>query len=100
MSEVNSCGAFTEEITEPETEGTGVTIGDFVAFMPSHTYIFIPCNEMWTGASINARIPPVPVLNKNGQPKRKNGKDVTIPVTRWLDKNKPVEQMTWCAIRN
>ena len=86
---------FTEEITEPCPEGSGVTIDDFVAFMPSHVYIFTPCREPWTVTSVNARLPPVPVLGKNGKPKRRNGKIVTISPSRWLDQNRPVEQMTW-----
>jgi hypothetical protein len=87
---------FTEEITEPCPEGSGVTIDDFVAFMPSHVFIFTPCREPWTVTSVNARLPPVPVLGKNGKPKRRNGKIVTISPSRWLDQNRPVEQMTWC----
>ena len=87
---------FTEEISEPCSEGAGVTIDDFVAYMPMHSYIFTPCREMWAAMSVNARIPPVPVLGKNGKPKRKDGKIVTVRVTRWLDQNRPVEQMTWC----
>jgi hypothetical protein len=89
-------GAFTEEVSEPCTEGSGVTIDDFRAFMPTHGYIFMPCCEMWPAASVNARIPPIPVLTKAGLPKRKNGKIVTISASRWLDENRPVEQMTWC----
>ena len=87
---------FIEEITEPCSEGSGVTIDDFVAYMPTHVYIFTPCREPWTQTSVNARLPPVPVLDKNGRPKRVNGKLVTMLPSRWLDQNKPVEQMTWC----
>ena len=87
---------FTEEVSEPCAEGAGVTINDFVAYMPSHVYIFTPCREPWTQTSVNARLPPVPVLDKNGRPKRRKGKPVTISPGRWLDLNRPVEQMTWC----
>ena len=59
-------------------------------------YIFTPCREFWPASSVNARLPKMPVLNKNGQPKRRNGKLVTISASRWLDQNRPVEQMTWC----
>jgi hypothetical protein len=86
---------FNEEITEPCAEGSGVTIDDFVAYMPTHVYIFTPCREPWAGTSVNARLPSVPVLGKNGRPKRRNGKIVTISPSRWLDQNRPVEQMTW-----
>ena len=84
------------EITEPCAEGSGVSIDDFHAYMPSHSFIFTPCREIWAAASVNARVARMPVLNANGQPKRSNGKLVTIPATTWLDQNRPVEQMTWC----
>jgi hypothetical protein len=86
---------FNEEITEPCPEGSGVTIDDFVAYMPSHVYIFTPCREPWTQTSVNSRLPPVPVLDKNGKPMRRNGKLVTVSASKWLDQNRPVEQMTW-----
>jgi hypothetical protein len=87
---------FTEDIAEPCPEGSGVAIDDFVAFMPTHVYIFTPCREPWTQTSVNSRLPPVPVLGKNGRPKQVNGKPVTMSPSHWLDQNKPVEQMTWC----
>jgi hypothetical protein len=62
--------------SEPE----GVTLKDFVAYMPGHSYICTLTREMWPAASVNARI---------GNP----AKDVTA--SAWLDKNSPVEQMTW-----
>jgi Family of unknown function (DUF5906) len=88
--------AFTEEISEPDAEGRGVTIDDFVAYMPTHTYIFTPCREFWAGTSVNSRLPRVPVLDRHGKQKRdSNRKLVTMSPTRWLDLNRPVEQMTW-----
>jgi hypothetical protein len=87
---------FTEEISEPCPDGAGVTIDDFVAYMPSHVYVFMPCCEIWTAASVNARLDRIPVLTKGGLPKRKNGKIFAISASHWLDRNRPVEQMTWC----
>ena len=75
------------EMTEPCVEGSGVSIDDFHAYMPSHSYIFTPCREIWAAASINARMPRMPVLNANGQPKRSGGKLVTMAATTWLDQN-------------
>jgi uncharacterized protein DUF5906 len=87
---------FIEEETAPAAEGSGVTIDDFVAFMPLHVYIFTPCREPWPAASVNARLGSVPVLGKNGRPKKgADGKPKTISASAWLDQNKPVEQMTW-----
>jgi hypothetical protein len=87
---------YEEEIVEPCTEGSGVTIDDFVAYMPAHTYIFKPCREPWPPASIDARLPRMVVLDSKGRPKQRNGKVVTIAASRWLDQNRAVEQMTWC----
>jgi hypothetical protein len=68
--------------SEPQREG--VSLDDFHAYMPAHSYIFAPSREMWPASSINSRIAPVPTAD---------GK--TIPAAKWLDQNKPVEQMTW-----
>ena len=88
---------YSEEVTEPCVESSGVGIDDFRAYMPTHSYIFTPCREIWAGSSVNARLPPVPVLTKQGKPKHnKFGKPVSISATQWLDQNRAVEQMTWC----
>ena len=34
----------------------GVSLDDFNAYMPTHSYIFTPSREMWPAASVNARI--------------------------------------------
>jgi hypothetical protein len=56
-----------------------MSLDDFHAYLPGHSYIFAPTREMWPASSINARIPPV----NNMRP------------SLWLDQNKAVEQMTW-----
>ena len=66
--------AIQEEVSEPEEEGRGVTIDDFVAYSPKHTFIFTPCREFWVATSINARLPRVIVLDKHGIPMRIGGK--------------------------
>ena len=73
-----------------------VTLKDFYAYMPGHSYIFIPTRETWPPSSINARIPPVPVVDANGNVViGKGGEPKCMPPNEWLDKNRPVEQMTW-----
>lgn len=62
----------------------GVTIDDFRAYMPEHKYIFQPSRELWPSASVNARLGRIDI-----------GEDDTISASAWLDKNHPVEQMTW-----
>jgi hypothetical protein len=61
-----------------------VRLEDFVAYMPMHTYIFMPTREAWPAPSVNARVPAIA---------REGGK--TIAASAWLDANAPVEQMTW-----
>lgn len=56
-----------------------VSEGDFYAHLPTHSYIYIPTRELWPGASVNAS-----VVLQSGKP------------SEWLDKNRPVHQMTWC----
>jgi hypothetical protein len=89
---------FTEEVSGPcpEESSGGVSLADFRAYMPMHSYIYVPCREIWPAASVNARLGRVPVRTATGKPKRIKGKDVTIPASAWLDQNQPVEQMTWC----
>ena len=79
---------ITEEASEPELEGRGVTLEDFVALMPGHqsTFIFTPCRQPWPGANVNARLPRVPLLDQFGQPLLdEKGKIRTISPTTWLD---------------
>jgi hypothetical protein len=83
-------------LTEFKDEAEGVRLEDFIAYMPTHGYIFVPTREMWASASVNARIPPIPLTNDDGTPKLDNkGERITLPASAWLDRNKPVEQMTW-----
>ena len=62
----------------------GVSVSDFVAYMPQHTYIFKPSGEMWPASSVNARISAI--TGADGK---------AVNANAWLDTNSPVEQMTW-----
>ena len=57
--------AFDEQIDSPKdvSDGTpkndqthgfiaGVSLNDFVAYMPQHLYIFMPARELWPAASV------------------------------------------------
>jgi hypothetical protein len=81
---------------QPEHNGVGVSLEDFYSYMPQHNYIFAPSREPWPAGSVNARIPPIPLVDARGVPVL-NGKDEqkTISASTWLDQHKPVEQMTW-----
>jgi hypothetical protein len=68
---------------------TAISLDDFYAYMPMHSYIYTPCRDIWPGASINARIPPVEVgIDHDGKP-------IKISASTWLDQNRAVEQMSW-----
>ena len=67
----------------------GVSLDDFFAYMLTHTYIFAPTGELWPSGSVNGRIEPI-YMGKDEE-----GNPQFIAASRWLDENKPVEQMTW-----
>jgi hypothetical protein len=75
--------------TRPPPNQSRVSLDDFWAYMLQHNYIFAPTGELWPGASVNSRIPPICVGTDS------KGKPIMIPASAWLDRTKPVEQMTW-----
>jgi hypothetical protein len=79
-----------------EEVAVGVSLNDFYAYMPMHQYIFAATGQMWPSSSVNARVSPVPLVNKAGNPViNEDGKPKYLAASTWLDKNRPVEQMTW-----
>jgi hypothetical protein len=70
--------------TWERASGSGIQLSDFWAYMPMHNYIYAPTRALWPAGSINSRIPPV-----------KSGANDEIEASSWIDKNRPVEQMTW-----
>jgi hypothetical protein len=77
-------------------EDVGISRNDFYAYMPMHNYIYAPGRAHWPAASVNSRLPPVKLTDPSGNPVRdETGKQVKIPAASWIDRNKPVEQMTW-----
>src|SRR5215831_12087846 len=84
------------KLNGPGTDCEGVTLDDFHAYMPQHSYIFVPSRDMWPASSVNARIAPFPMLDRNGKPiVDENGKPKRTSASAWLDRNKPIEQATW-----
>jgi hypothetical protein len=78
-----------EEAQKRKDLPCGVTLDDFRAYMPMHAYIYMPTGEMWPGESVNSRLPPIRIgADEDGKPK-------FTCASAWLDRNKPVEQMTW-----
>src|SRR5262245_56210738 len=93
-----------EEVPDPATapdprqsqHGLKHSLADFRAYAPARMCIYMPCKELWPHASVDARLPPQPLLDETGTPVRNaKGKLVTIPASRWLEQNQSVEQMTW-----
>jgi hypothetical protein len=76
--------------------GDGVALDDFFAYMPTHSYIFVPTRQMWATSSVNSRIMPQMLIGNDGSPiLHDNGEPKMISASAWLDRNRPVEQMTW-----
>jgi hypothetical protein len=53
-----------------------------------HQYLFAPSRDLWPASSVNGRIRPVEITGADG-------KAEFIPAAAWLDRNQPVEQLTW-----
>jgi hypothetical protein len=88
--------AEAEELRERHREGgQSVSLDDFYAYMPAHNYLYVPTRTPWPAASVNSRIAAIKVTDNDGHPVLKDGKQVTHAAAAWLDRHKPVEQMTW-----
>jgi hypothetical protein len=68
----------------PSNDSGGVKFDDFVAYMPTHSFVYIPTREMWPGSSVDDRLPSI---------KFEDGK--SMKASQMLAKKRPVEQMTW-----
>ena len=77
--------------------GEGVLLEDFYAYMPMHNYIFRPTRATWPAASIDSRLKKVKLVDKSGDPILDPTGKVQLKQwpSVWLDRNRPVEQMTW-----
>jgi len=90
----------TANVRDKSANGTdcdsGVGLEDFVAYMPRHCYIFKPTRETWPASSVNARVPPIALVDGAGRALvDENGKQKLQSASAWLDQNRAVEQMTW-----
>ena len=90
-------GTPEEQESQPRHETGGVTLDDFHAYMPmSRQFIFTPSRELWPASSVDARVPPVPLVDKNGKPVvDKDGNEKYMRASAWLSTHQAVEQMTW-----
>jgi Family of unknown function (DUF5906) len=85
-----------QQVENPD-DAEGLSIYDFVAYMPAHNYIHIPSHETWPASSVNARIEPHAVIDKetNRVKVDAEGEPVILKASAWLDQERPVEQTTW-----
>jgi hypothetical protein len=77
----------------PNVEGA-ISLEDIYAYMPMHSFIYVPSREMWSASSIDARIPPIKApdrVDEAGKPI----KGESLKASKWLASNRQVEQMTW-----
>ena len=58
-----------------------VSVQDFYAYMPMHSYIFVPSREPWPAGSVNAVIPPI--ATDDGKIRATLGSTGTRPSHRW-----------------
>jgi hypothetical protein len=73
-----------------------ISLDDFVAYLPKHEYVFVPTRELWPASSVDGSLPPLPRLDgKGNQQVDAKGKALWIKPSEWLDRNRPVQQMTW-----
>jgi hypothetical protein len=75
-----------ESAQEAVNDGVAaVTLDDLYAYLPAHSYLYVPTNAMWPAASVDSQIPPI----------QKDGGDKGIKASGWLDRHRAVQQMTW-----
>jgi hypothetical protein len=67
-----------------QTLPDGATIDEFIAYLPSHTFFYMPTRETWPAASVNAIVKPI--TGGDGKP---------IKPSVWLDRHHAAQQMTW-----
>src|SRR5262249_13985619 len=79
-----------------DTLPPSATFEDFASCGPSRMCIYRPCKTMWPNASIDDRLPPMPLLDPRGNPVlNSRGKVVMIPASERLAKYRSVVALTW-----
>ena len=68
---------------EPTRKGAALT--DFYAYMPAHSYLYVPTRELWPASSVNSHVQTWPKAT-DGTPLAPN---------KWIDANRAVEQIVW-----
>ncbi|HVI68380.1 MAG TPA: primase-helicase family protein [Bradyrhizobium sp.] len=88
-----------EELTSQSSSTTlpsSCALEDLVSYAQGRSCIYLPCKSSWPNASVDDRLPRMPVLDANGNPVlNKKGGVTTIPASMWLAQNRSVEALTW-----
>ena len=95
MARVEQAEAWKPSAQTPQPPTSSIKVSDFRAYLPLHSYIYIPTRDLWPAAAINAVVPSIPLFNKDGSPQMSNGIQVRMKAATWLDRHQAVEQMTW-----
>jgi len=83
--ELDAIALALDEKAERENAERQLNLKDFYCYMAmSNAFIFVSTCEIWPASSVNARIPPIPIGDKE-----------SMNASAWLAKHRPVEQMTW-----
>jgi hypothetical protein len=73
-----------------------LSFDDLCSYAPSRCCIYLPCKTMWPNASVDDRLPRMPLLDASGNPvKTPQGKVVMIKATERLAKERSIEAFTW-----
>jgi Family of unknown function (DUF5906) len=79
------------------SDEAAVRLKDFVAYMQSPDYVYLPAGDFWPAARVDARLRSIALFDNNGRPvvNDKTGEQKGMRASAWLAKYAPVEQMTW-----
>jgi len=88
--------ASSASTSPPTTLPSTLSFDDLCSYAPSRCCIYLPCKTMWPNASVDDRLPPMPLLDANGNPiKNTQGKVVMTKATVRLAKERSIESFTW-----
>ena len=69
---------------------------DFYALAPANRCIYRPTRDIWNNEAVDNRLPPMPLLDANGNPVlNSKGKVVMAKATERLAKERSIESLTW-----
>jgi hypothetical protein len=89
-------GEMPDPPAAPPTLPSSCKLEDFCSYAPSRMCIYLPCKTMWPNASVDDRLPPMPLLKPDGTPVlNAKGKVVMISASVWLAKHRSVASLTW-----